>query len=180
MTVKFALFDGVYGKDIAYTIVDDVFSRKLFTMVTWSGFARNDIPKECFSQFTSTIHFFHDLVHTADNRMTMAASIRFLKEMIQNSDRRYKAWLKSVTGGNKRESRCKRRTVCRKKIIIDIVPPSTNNVVDSPATTNNNVPVLINNMIEPNNVTEAPDATNSIVESAVESTIQLEDHKVAI
>lgn len=119
----------------------------------------------------STIQFFHDLVHTADNRFTMAEAIKFLKDMIQNSDRRYKASLK---GGSKRESRCKRRTT-RPKEIINVDPSFLNNVMILPSASINEVPASINHMIELNNVVKTPAATNNALQALINNMIESND-----
>lgn len=97
--------NGLYGKDVAYALVDYVFHRKLFTLVTWSGTVRKGPPKDRLSKYSCAVNFFFDLIHAIDDRYTKADVEDFLKDIVQNSKRRYET---IATGGKQRESRCKR------------------------------------------------------------------------
>lgn len=175
----------MYGKDVAYAFVDRVFTRKLFTLVTWSGQVRSETQKKRFSRFTSTIEFFHDLIHTVDNRFTMAESNKFLMEMIHNSARRYAAVLTSESSGKQRESRRKRRFVWQKDVMCAVSPTESVSkmidqkpVVKSHEETNNDLVSSVNvaaeetiSMFEPSENTGLSGATNYILQPLSTTTI---------
>lgn len=175
LTSQLGIGQGIYGKDVAFAFVNHLFTRKLFKLVTWSGLIRNEIPKERFSQFTSTIRFFYELIYTVDNRYTMAETNKFLMEMIQNSGRRYRAWLASESSGASgvkiRESRCKRRTTLPNKIIQPPVDETVSDTIEQKFVSAEESALNDSIIVETNNVVKSPASTDNVIESTVPSSV---------
>lgn len=94
--MQFSLFDQVVGKasgllgdDVAYELVDKVFTKKLFTLVSMSGHSRSGQTKECFNRFQRTMDFFYNLVLRSDSNYAVTASRKFFQKQISNSRRRF-------------------------------------------------------------------------------------------
>lgn len=99
-------FSGLSGKDVALGLVDTIFSREVFTHVSWTGATRSaaGIKKECFSKLERTIAFFHKLVASFDSTYQLHMAEAFFMDCTKNSKRRWIAYLNSSA---KRASRSK-------------------------------------------------------------------------
>lgn len=78
----------LYGDNVAYTLVDHIFTRRLFTLVTWSGATRGTESKECFLKFERIFEFFFDLVRKTDPNYSIKSLKDFFQKIISNSKRR--------------------------------------------------------------------------------------------
>lgn len=78
------------GLSLAYFVVDEVFERSFFTLVSWTGEAKkNNQPKYAFVSFTRLMGWFHALVHSMDNDWTMEQNVDFFKNrIIRNAGKR--------------------------------------------------------------------------------------------
>ncbi|XP_055847893.1 uncharacterized protein LOC129913310 [Episyrphus balteatus] len=87
---------GQRGDNVCYRVVDSLFSRKLFTLVSWSGVSRTK-KNESFSRFTNTFHFFLNLIKKSDSTYTEAELKDFFQKIINNSKRRYESTLSDTS-----------------------------------------------------------------------------------
>lgn len=81
------------GDNIPFALIDHVFTRNLFTQMTWSGLSKNkNTPrKEAFKSYRRVIHFFGNLVCSIDPAYTENRLETFLhKKILNNSERRAK------------------------------------------------------------------------------------------
>lgn len=92
------------GLNVAYRLLDDMFSRKLMTQCSWAGGSRGENVKVAFKSYKNIIVFFFKIVQQADNHFTLEECEQFFKNILKNSTRRSNL---KVTGG--RASTCKRR-----------------------------------------------------------------------
>lgn len=99
-------FSGFSGKDVALELVDSIFSREVFTQVSWTGATRSTdgIKKECLSKLERTIAFFHKLVASFDSTYQLHMAEAFFLNCTKNSTRRWNAYINSSV---KRASRSK-------------------------------------------------------------------------
>lgn len=67
------------GDNVAYELVDKVFTPQFFTTVSWTGSKRKGHPeKESFKQFVRIRKFFFKLCHSVDNNYTVPECDNFL------------------------------------------------------------------------------------------------------
>ena len=81
--------NGLYGDNVPYTFVDHVFTRRFFTLVTWTGLSRTGESKECFQTYQRVFKFFFGLVQTVDPQYTITGLKQFFIRIISNSKRRF-------------------------------------------------------------------------------------------
>ncbi|XP_055849716.1 uncharacterized protein LOC129914471 [Episyrphus balteatus] len=79
----------LYGDNVAYTLIDQIFTRRLFTLVTWTGVSRGTESKESFLQFERIFQFFFDLIRKSDSEYSIKALKDFFQKIISNSKRRF-------------------------------------------------------------------------------------------
>ncbi|XP_055905741.1 uncharacterized protein LOC129941194 [Eupeodes corollae] len=79
----------LYGDNVAYALIDHVFTRRLFTLVTWTGLSRGTESKECFLKFERVFQFFFDLIRRVDKDYSIKSLKDFFQKIISNSKRRF-------------------------------------------------------------------------------------------
>lgn len=79
---------GRTGDNVSYKIVDALFTRRFFTLVSWTGQSRSQQIKENFSRFVKTLRLFHHLVNRCDPSYTKVHVKMFFRKIIDNSKRR--------------------------------------------------------------------------------------------
>lgn len=77
------------GDNVVYKLVDSIFSRYFFTLVSWTGVTRGTKKKDNFSQFVKTFQFLFKLAKRCDPQYTEHDLKAFLRKIIDNSRRRY-------------------------------------------------------------------------------------------
>lgn len=78
------------GDNVSFTLIDEVFTRKLFTLLSWAGNAKKGTsPKPAFKDYVRTIDFFFKLVNSIDESYTKIQLATFLhRKAINCSNRR--------------------------------------------------------------------------------------------
>lgn len=77
------------GQNLAYVLIDYMFTRELFTLVTWSQPAMTRTVKVPFTKYDRTIKFFFAAVQYGDPDFTLENTHNFLKvKVIHHSKRR--------------------------------------------------------------------------------------------
>lgn len=89
---KFSILSGRddgNGINIAYRLIDLMFSREFMTQCSWSGGSREDhVKKVCFKMFQRTLDFFFTIVRATDHYFTMEDCENFFKRILRNAKRR--------------------------------------------------------------------------------------------
>lgn len=83
---------GIKGDNAAYRLVDAIFTRRFFTLVSWTGKSRGLVPKENFSRFQRTFKFIFKLVQRVDPQYTQDSLKKFFRRITDNSKRRYESF----------------------------------------------------------------------------------------
>lgn len=108
------------GPNVCYILIDAIFTRRLFTLVSWTGASRtSENPKENFSRLVNIFKFIFLLVKRSDPNFTEHELKSFFQRIIDNSRRRFESTLGSAP---RRASASKIRSVnnALKKRKIDI------------------------------------------------------------
>lgn len=79
------------GINNSYILVDRVFSRKLMTLCSWAGGARDKKEKVPFKMYKNIISLFFKVIHLFDKDFSLKDCEDFLKNVIRNSTRRYQS-----------------------------------------------------------------------------------------
>lgn len=84
--------------DACYEFVDAMFSREIFTKLSWAGGSKSDVPKSAFKNFKRTIHLFILLVREIFADFSETSCFDFFKnKVIANSTARANASQKRVS-----------------------------------------------------------------------------------
>jgi hypothetical protein len=79
------------GINIAYRLVDILFSRAFLTQCSWAGGSRGEGSKICFKMYQHTIMFFFNVIHRLDNSFTLHECNEFFKNVLRYSKQRNSA-----------------------------------------------------------------------------------------
>lgn len=78
----------MYGDNVAYSLVDHIYDRQLFTQVSMTGQSRTGQTKECFQKFERALNFFFNLTNKFDPNYTLKSTKDFFQKLISHSKRR--------------------------------------------------------------------------------------------
>lgn len=92
--------------DACYEFVDAIFTRQLFTKISWAGGSKSDQPKIAFKRYSRVIDFFISLVREIHPNFTENSCFEFFKnKVIANSTSRAKVTPKRVSRTKHRKKR---------------------------------------------------------------------------